>query len=72
MRARLLLLFVVVVLLIGVVFSAKIIKYRKLAIITFSIMNNTLVTMGVLAFVAGILMASTSAFIEASDLSVRA
>ena len=62
--------FVILVLLIGVVFSAKIIKYKKLGVITFSIMNNTLLVMAVLSFAMGVLMATTNAFIAASDLSV--
>jgi hypothetical protein len=53
----------------GAVLSTRIIHYRKLAVITFTIVNNVLLGLGVLMLLVGLLMVSTSAFIATADLS---
>lgn len=53
----------------GAVISTRIIHYRKLAVITFTIVNNVLLGLGMLMLLVGLLMVSTSAFIATADLS---
>jgi hypothetical protein len=51
-------------------YAAKTIGVRKLALITLTIVTNALAIVGFCLFLAGLLMASTSAFHGAVDLTV--
>jgi hypothetical protein len=52
------------------VYAAKMIGVRKLALITLTIVSNALAVLGLVLLICGILMTSTSAFHAAVDLSV--
>ena len=54
----------------GIVFAAKIIRVKKLVVITFTIANNIVLGVGVFLTLAGSCMAYTTAFQAAYDLKV--
>ncbi len=56
---------------IGMVVSAKIISPKKLAVISFTIFNNVIMFFGVVLFLAGIAMGTSSMFRAAYDLKVQ-
>jgi hypothetical protein len=53
----------------GTFLSARIIHYRKLVVITFTILNNVLLVLAFLLALVGIVMASSKAFLATEDLS---